>query len=175
MQQLLVRGLFKPETELLTVEVRLPHASHMAHPNISVQEHAYDKLDACCDHVLMMGCGAQVMAQVMQQLAAAGEPPRQALVAAWVQPGGGAGGVALAEVLGDLKAQLALSLAALLPWLCLHFRHSPHAPLAALCILVCPLTAAARHSFAFLLTTTRCPRCSPGAGSCAGMLSGWAA
>ena len=109
----------------------------------------------------MMGCGAQVMAQVMQQLAAAGEPPRQALVAAWVQPGGGAGGVALAEVLGDLKAQLALSLAALLPWLCLHFRHSPHAPLAALCILVCPLTAAARNSFASLLTTTRCSRCRP--------------
>ncbi|KAK9839278.1 hypothetical protein WJX81_005497 [Elliptochloris bilobata] len=94
-QQLLVRGLFKPETELLTVEV---------------------------------------MAQVARQLACAGERPHSTLVAAWAAPGGG-GAAALAEVLGDMHAQLALSLAALLPWLALHFRHSAHTPLAALCIL----------------------------------------
>jgi hypothetical protein len=45
-------------------------------------------------------------------------------------------------VLGDGYTQLALSLSALLPWLCLHFRHSPQSPLAAVCIAVsCPFDA----------------------------------
>lgn len=75
------------------------------------------------------------MTQVAQQLAAAREAPQSALVAAWARPGRSSGG-GLAALLGDVDAQLALSLAALLPWLSLHFRHSPHTPLAALCILV---------------------------------------
>ena len=43
---------------------------------------------------------------------------------------------AFGAVLGEVRTQMALSLAALLPWLCLHFRHSRHAPLAAVCIAV---------------------------------------
>jgi hypothetical protein len=42
----------------------------------------------------------------------------------------------LSAVLGDVRAQLALSLSALLPWLCVHFRGSPHSNLAAVCIAV---------------------------------------
>ncbi len=39
-------------------------------------------------------------------------------------------------MLGEVRTQMALSLGALLPWLCAHFRHSRHAPLAAVCIAV---------------------------------------
>lgn len=42
----------------------------------------------------------------------------------------------LSSVLGDVYAQMALSIFALLPWLCLHFRHCPQSPLAAVCIAV---------------------------------------
>lgn len=42
----------------------------------------------------------------------------------------------LSAVLGDVHAQMALSLAALLPWLCVHFRGSSHSSLAAICIAV---------------------------------------
>ena len=87
------------------------------------------------------------MAQVAQQVAGAGELPRAALVAAWAAPGGAGAAAGLAEVLGDVHAQLALGLAALLPWLALHFRHSAHTPLAALCILV-PPSAGHAHRWA---------------------------
>ncbi len=40
------------------------------------------------------------------------------------------------EVLGDPFTQLALSISALLPWMALHFRHSPDTPLAAACTAV---------------------------------------
>ena len=40
------------------------------------------------------------------------------------------------EVLGDPLTQLALSISALLPWMALHFRHSPDTPLAAACTAV---------------------------------------
>ena len=42
----------------------------------------------------------------------------------------------LAEVLGDPLTQLAMSISALLPWMALHFRHSPDTPLAAACTAV---------------------------------------
>ena len=48
-------------------------------------------------------------------------------------------------VLGEARTQLALSLSALLPWLCLHFRHSRHAPLAAVCTAVRALLGCVRQ------------------------------
>ena len=42
----------------------------------------------------------------------------------------------LAALFGDPTDQLALSMFSLLPWLCLHFRHTPFTPLAQSCIQV---------------------------------------
>ncbi len=53
----------------------------------------------------------------------------------------------LSAVLGDVRSQLALSLSSLLPWLCVHFRGSPHSSLAAVCIAV-------MLSLSFILTQT---------------------
>ena len=53
-------------------------------------------------------------------------------------------------MLGEARTQLALSLAALLPWLCLHFRHSRHAPLAAVCIAVRPCLVILQRTLSML-------------------------
>ena len=83
---------------------------------------------------------AQVMAQLAHQIAQASDPAPDGL---WGLhelgsglPGGSAEG--LTPVVGAPEAQVAVSLLALLPWLCAHFRYSPHASVAALCLLVCP-------------------------------------
>ena len=78
------------------------------------------------------------MAQLAHQIAQASESAPDGLWAVH-QPGSGppAGSLeGLAPVLGAPTAQLALSLLSLLPWLCAHFRYSPHASVAALCLLV---------------------------------------
>ena len=80
----------------------------------------------------------QVMAQLAHQVSQVSEPVADALWGVH-NPGSGPAGATLAglnPILGSSDAQLALSLLSLLPWLCTHFRHSPHAHIAALCILV---------------------------------------
>ena len=78
------------------------------------------------------------MAQLAHQIAQVSEPVTDALWGVHLPGAGPAGGsmAGLAPVLGATQAQLALSLLSLLPWLCAHFRYSPHANVAALCLLV---------------------------------------
>ena len=54
----------------------------------------------------------------------------------------------LAALFGDPKDQLALSIFSLLPWLCLHFQHTPFTPVAQACIKVrCNESAAVSHTY----------------------------
>ncbi|KAK9846072.1 hypothetical protein WJX84_000717, partial [Apatococcus fuscideae] len=99
-QQLLVKGLFQPDTLLLTVQVLTQLAEHIAHSRPR--------------------SGAE------QARVAPMPSYGQSLGAAIPESG-------LAEVLGDPLTQLAISISALLPWMALHFRHSPDTPLAAAC------------------------------------------
>ncbi|CAL8468215.1 g7754 [Coccomyxa elongata] len=98
-QQLLIKGLFKPETELSTI---------------------------------------QALTLIADQVAATPQLPSHGLVTSLTAMHGLDGRhlaqEGLSAVLGDVHAQMALSLSALLPWLCVHFRGSSHSSLAAICI-----------------------------------------
>ncbi|KAK9867850.1 hypothetical protein WJX84_002781 [Apatococcus fuscideae] len=99
-QQLLVKGLFQPDTLLLTVQVMTQLAEHIAHSRPR---------------------------SGWEQARVAPSPAYGRSTAAPVPESG------LGEVLGDPLTQLAISISALLPWMALHFRHSPDTPLAAAC------------------------------------------
>lgn len=58
----------------------------------------------------------------------------------------------ISAVLGDVRAQMAFSLSALLPWLCAHFRGSHHSPMAAVCIAVLALSAIFRICYLCMCT-----------------------
>ena len=93
-------------------------------------------------HVL--GWWMQVLTQLAEHIAHSrpGSGSEQARVAPMPAYGRSLGAPipesGLAEVLGDPITQLAMSISALLPWMALHFRHSPDTPLAAACTAVRP-------------------------------------
>ncbi|KAL0053523.1 hypothetical protein WJX82_006983 [Trebouxia sp. C0006] len=103
LHQLLIKGLFNQDTQLITV---------------------------------------QVMTQLADQIASSRPPfrsnkqPQYVTSMSIVGETQGQGGTykGLAALFGDPKDQLALSIFSLLPWLCLHFQHTPFTPVAQACI-----------------------------------------
>jgi len=100
-------------------------------------------------------CYEQVMTQLADQIASSRPPFRSHKQAQYVTSMSvvgetqGQGGTykGLAALFGDPKDQLALSVFSLLPWLCLHFQHTPFTPVAQACIKVrCSEPAAASHA-----------------------------
>ncbi len=97
----------------------------------------------------------QVMTQLADQIASSRPPFRSNKQAQYVTSMSivaetqGQGGTykGLAALFGHPKDQLALSVFSLLPWLCLHFQHTPFTPIAQACIKVsCSGSPAVSHA-----------------------------
>ena len=98
----------------------------------------------------------QVMTQLAEQIANMRRPVsarEEAVTALTLMEGSPApegSGEAVAALLGDPRDQLAFTILSVLPWLCVHFRHSSHAATAGACTRVRPacLPWAALHACA---------------------------
>eukprot|EP00891_Asterochloris_glomerata_P001080 jgi/Astpho2/1080/fgenesh1_pg.00017_%23_19_t len=99
-QQLLVKGLFKHDTRLQTVQVMTQLAEQIAN---------------------------------MRRPAGAREEAVTALTLMEGSPAPEGSNDAVAALLGDPRDQLAFTIFSVLPWLCVHFRHSSHAATAGAC------------------------------------------
>ena len=97
----------------------------------------------------------QVMTQLAEQIANMRRPAsarEEAVTALTLMEGSPApegSGDAVAALLGDPRDQLAFTIFSVLPWLCVHFRHSSHTATAGACTRVssaCPLWAAMQHA-----------------------------
>ena len=86
----------------------------------------------------------QVMTQLANQIASSRLPSRARIRSHYVTSisileetqGQGSTFNGLAALFGDPKDQLAFSIFSLLPWLCLHYKHTPFTPTAQACITV---------------------------------------
>lgn len=79
---------------------------------------------------------AEITAQTQPAIRSA--PPRYITSSSILASAQGQAGAykGLAALFGDPRDQLAFSIFSLLPWLCLHFRHTAYTPLAQACIKV---------------------------------------
>lgn len=111
LQQLAVKALFQPETELLALEVLGAISEQIA--NSGAAAHRANNaagLDAAGGGADLYSCLSLADGLLLGA------------------PGGGGGGSAapIEAVLGDLEAGTAISLGAALPWLCVHLREVGH-------------------------------------------------
>ncbi|DBA89055.1 TPA: hypothetical protein ACH3X2_000264 [Trebouxia sp. C0005] len=103
LHQLLIKGLFNQDTQLITVQVMTQLADQIASSRPPFR--------------------SPTQAQYLTSMSIVGETQGQ-----------GSTYKGLAALFGDPKDQLALSVFSLLPWLCLHFQHTPFTPVAQACI-----------------------------------------
>ena len=118
----------------------------------------------------------QVMTQLAEQIANMTRPAsvrEEAVTALTLMEGSSApegSGDAVAALLGDPRDQLAFTIFSVLPWLCVHFRHSSHAATAGACSRVsfaCLSWATLQHAPARPGSQWGCWSCAVPAWTCA--------
>jgi hypothetical protein len=120
LQQLVVKALFQPETELLALEVLGTIAGQVARSDAAAQR--ANNAAAGALEGGSSGCDGSYGAGGADLFTCLGLADGLLLAGADGSSSGGGLAAPIEAVLGDLEAGLAISLGAALPWLCVHLR-----------------------------------------------------